>query len=141
MKAFCLGESSIEIPVAPLNDFHHGSAESLTGTLSTSSVEFYLKMGTLYTDLVGHEAFLDRYLELLKRDQLEETVSLSPLNDSLAYLVNLHAVHLSNQPVANCFALMQNFASAVLASSEAISMQVVTLAVFSDQVSVTLIWA
>lgn len=99
-------------------------------------------MVTLYNDLsVGkqHEQTLDRLLDLLKRDQLDEAVSLEPLVASLAHFVNVHTVHvvpaLQAAPASiQANEMMASFVRTVLAGSEALTVDASCLAAFTGLV-------
>ncbi|XP_057716422.1 dynactin subunit 1 isoform X3 [Corythoichthys intestinalis] len=65
--------------------------------LSECSVEVYKKMGSLYAEMSVHERSLDFLMELLRKDQLDETVNVEALTKAVNYYQQLYAVHLSQQ--------------------------------------------
>jgi len=70
-------------------------------SLATCSVELYLKVGTLFQELAIHEKCLDYLTELLRKDQLDETISLESLEKSLTFFHHLYNVHLASDQPAN----------------------------------------
>ncbi|XP_016418165.1 dynactin subunit 1a isoform X1 [Sinocyclocheilus rhinocerous] len=67
-------------------------------TLSQCGVEVYKRMGTLYSEMSVHEQSLDFLIDLLHKDQLDETVQVEPLTRAIRYYQQLYSVHLSDQP-------------------------------------------
>lgn len=53
--------------------------------LSKCSVEVYRKVGLLYPEMGVHERSLDFLIELLHKDQLDETVNVEPLTKAIKY--------------------------------------------------------
>ncbi|XP_031440402.1 dynactin subunit 1a isoform X3 [Clupea harengus] len=66
--------------------------------LSRCSVEVYQRIGTLYSEMSVHERSLDFLIELLHKDQLDETVQVEPLTKAIKYYQHLYSIHLSEQP-------------------------------------------
>ncbi|XP_034757048.1 dynactin subunit 1-like isoform X5 [Etheostoma cragini] len=64
--------------------------------LSTCSVEVFKRMGTLYSEMSFHERSLDYFIDLLHKDQLDETVQVEPLTKAIKYYQQLHSVHLAD---------------------------------------------
>ncbi|XP_035672851.1 dynactin subunit 1-like isoform X4 [Branchiostoma floridae] len=86
--------------------------------LNSCSVELYMKVGTLYPEMAMHERALDHLIDLLKKDQLDETVSMEALNKAIAFYQaardyleaqkrpkHLYSVHLMNE-VVDCTTLL-----------------------------------
>uniref|UniRef100_A0A3B4AVH1 Dynactin subunit 1 n=1 Tax=Periophthalmus magnuspinnatus TaxID=409849 RepID=A0A3B4AVH1_9GOBI len=63
--------------------------------LGSCSVEVFKRMGTLYSEMSFHERSLDYFIDLLHRDQLDETVQVEPLTKAIKYYQQLYSVHLS----------------------------------------------
>ena len=101
----------------------------------------FSKLITLYSDLSsGHESTLDRLLDLCKRDQLDEAVSLEGLISSVNFFVTVHTVHVvpilqASPEVMDCTEIMNDFARITLACSEAVTIDASCLAAFTGQVS------
>lgn len=53
--------------------------------LSQCSVNVYKKVGSLYPEMSVHERSLDFLIDLLHRDQLDETVRVEPLTKAIKY--------------------------------------------------------
>ncbi|XP_051754525.1 dynactin subunit 1a isoform X2 [Ctenopharyngodon idella] len=66
--------------------------------LNQCDVEVYKRMGTLYSEMSVHERSLDFLIDLLHKDQLDETVQVEPLTKAIKYYQQLYSVHLSEQP-------------------------------------------
>ncbi|XP_066277795.1 dynactin subunit 1-like isoform X27 [Branchiostoma lanceolatum] len=86
--------------------------------LNSCSMELYMKVGTLYPEMALHERALDHLIDLLKKDQLDETVSMEALNKAIAFYQaardyleaqkrpkHLYSVHLMNE-VVDCTTLL-----------------------------------
>ncbi|XP_058049821.1 dynactin subunit 1 isoform X2 [Ahaetulla prasina] len=65
--------------------------------LSKCSVEVYRKVGLLYPEMCVHERSLDFLIELLHKDQLDETVNVEPLTKAIKYYQHLYSIHLADQ--------------------------------------------
>ncbi|XP_073330706.1 dynactin subunit 1-like isoform X3 [Pagrus major] len=65
--------------------------------LNTCGVEVFKRMGTLYTEMSFHERSLDYFIDLLHKDQLDETVQVEPLTKAIKYYQQLYSVHLADQ--------------------------------------------
>lgn len=83
--------------------------------LDTCSAELFAKTATLYPEMMGHEKLLDLYVQLLRKDELDENVSLGNLERALSYFQSLYAVHLSNERQDERHLLTQNLRCLVLA--------------------------
>ncbi|XP_068129776.1 dynactin subunit 1 isoform X2 [Hyperolius riggenbachi] len=66
--------------------------------LNKCSVEVYKKVGALYPEMSVHERSLDFLIELLHKDQLDETVNVEPLTKAIKYYQHLYSIHLADQP-------------------------------------------
>uniref|UniRef100_A0A6Q2Z8L0 Dynactin subunit 1 n=1 Tax=Esox lucius TaxID=8010 RepID=A0A6Q2Z8L0_ESOLU len=66
-------------------------------SLNQCSVEVYKKIGTLYPEMSVHERSLDFLIDLLHRDQLDETVHVEPLTKAIKYYQHLYSIHLAEQ--------------------------------------------
>ncbi|XP_040062065.1 dynactin subunit 1 isoform X2 [Ixodes scapularis] len=65
--------------------------------LETCSVELFTKTATLYPEMLVHEKLVDLYLQLLRKDELDENIPLGHLERALSYFESLYAVHLSGE--------------------------------------------
>ncbi|KAJ7988874.1 hypothetical protein DPEC_G00313720 [Dallia pectoralis] len=66
-------------------------------SLNQCSVEVYKKIGTLYPEMSVHERSLDFLIDLLHRDQLDETVHVEQLTKAIKYYQHLYSIHLAEQ--------------------------------------------
>ncbi|XP_077136512.1 dynactin subunit 1 isoform X2 [Ranitomeya variabilis] len=66
--------------------------------LNKCSAEIYKKVGMLYPEMSVHERSLDFLIELLHKDQLDETVNVEPLTKAIKYYQHLYSIHLADQP-------------------------------------------
>ncbi|XP_047194745.1 dynactin subunit 1 isoform X9 [Hippoglossus stenolepis] len=64
--------------------------------LNTCNVEVFKRMGTLYSEMNFHERSLDYFIDLLHKDQLDETVQVEPLTKAIKYYQQLYSVHLAD---------------------------------------------
>ncbi|XP_067837142.1 dynactin subunit 1-like, partial [Heptranchias perlo] len=65
--------------------------------LGQCSVDVYKKIGGLYPEMSVHERSLDSLIELLHKDQLDETVNVEPLTKAIKYYQHLYSIHLLDQ--------------------------------------------
>ncbi|CAN9509456.1 unnamed protein product [Ophioblennius macclurei] len=65
--------------------------------LGNCTVEVFKRMGTLYSEMSFHERSLDYFIDLLHKDQLDETVQVEPLTKAIKYYQQLYSVHLADQ--------------------------------------------
>ena len=60
-------------------------------------MDVYKKVGSLYPEMSAHECSLDFLIELLHKDQLDETVNVEPLTKAIKYYQHLYSIHLAEQ--------------------------------------------
>uniref|UniRef100_A0A3P8S7M2 Dynactin subunit 1 n=1 Tax=Amphiprion percula TaxID=161767 RepID=A0A3P8S7M2_AMPPE len=65
--------------------------------LDQCSVDVYKKIGFLYPEMSVHERSLDFLIDLLHKDQLDETVNVEPLTKAIKYYQHLYSIHLVDQ--------------------------------------------
>ncbi|XP_078530714.1 dynactin subunit 1 isoform X5 [Lissotriton helveticus] len=65
--------------------------------MNKCNVEVYKKVGMLYPEMSVHERSLDFLIELLHKDQLDETVNVEPLTKAIKYYQHLYSIHLAEQ--------------------------------------------
>ncbi|XP_013873483.1 dynactin subunit 1 [Austrofundulus limnaeus] len=65
--------------------------------LGQCSVEVYKKVGSLYPEMSVHERSLDFLIDLLHKDQLDETVNVELLTKAIKYYQHLYSIHLADQ--------------------------------------------
>uniref|UniRef100_A0A4W4GSR8 Dynactin subunit 1 n=1 Tax=Electrophorus electricus TaxID=8005 RepID=A0A4W4GSR8_ELEEL len=97
--------SDLRGPVGEQLSFASGLVYSLTllqailhkyeQALNQCSVEVFKRMGTLYSEMSVHERSLDFLIDLLHKDQLDETVQVEPLTKAIKYYQQLYSIHLA----------------------------------------------
>lgn len=65
--------------------------------LNQCSVDVFKRMGTLHSEMSVHERSLDFLIELLHKDQLDETVQVEPLTKAIKFYQQLYSIHLADQ--------------------------------------------
>ncbi|XP_041476320.1 dynactin subunit 1-like isoform X6 [Lytechinus variegatus] len=96
--------------------------------LSTCSVELFCKIGTLFPEIAPHERCVDHMLDLLKKDQLDENVSMESLERAIEYLEHLYSVHLLQEEI-DTTNLMANHISFMSSGSDCVALEVKKLRV------------
>ncbi|RUS81403.1 hypothetical protein EGW08_010841 [Elysia chlorotica] len=94
--------------------------------LTSCSTDLFLKVGTLHPEMSAHEKHLDYYIDLLRKDQLDETISVDLLEKSIGFFQQLYSVHLSHERV-DCTRMMSNDVRLVLSGCDAITTEVTRL--------------
>ncbi|XP_075680207.1 LOW QUALITY PROTEIN: dynactin subunit 1-like [Dermatophagoides pteronyssinus] len=64
--------------------------------LAKCDTELFMKLGSLYPELAGHEKNVDNFVNLLREDKLDETVSLDSLEKILNYLHSLYNIYIAS---------------------------------------------
>lgn len=83
-------------------------------SLNTCKPEALLKVGATYPEMAGQEKNVDAFVELVKRDQLDENVPLEPLEKCFNYFKTLYPALLGaeeineNQLVSDYFRLLSS---------------------------------
>ncbi|XP_076067204.1 dynactin subunit 1-like isoform X5 [Oratosquilla oratoria] len=67
--------------------------------MRTCDVDVFLKLGTLYMEMASHERNIDFYVDLLRKDQLDENVPTEALEKSVMYFQTAYPAHLSGEKV------------------------------------------
>lgn len=121
-----------------LLNYWQGLLQQFKCVLNTCNVDLFTKLVTLYNDLSsGHEQSLDRLLDLCKRDQLDESVSLEGILSSITYFVNIHTVQLTpamqSPTVMDSSLIMSNFARILLAGADSLTVGASCIAVLTGQ--------
>lgn len=59
-----------------------------------------MQLGSLFPELSAHEKSIDHYVDLLREDKLDETVTLDSLEKTLSYLQSLYNIYMAsaNEP-------------------------------------------
>uniref|UniRef100_A0A8C5NAV3 Dynactin subunit 1 n=1 Tax=Gouania willdenowi TaxID=441366 RepID=A0A8C5NAV3_GOUWI len=80
---------SLSLLQATLHKYEHALAQC--------GVDVYKKVGSLYPEMSVHERSLDFLIDLLHKDQLDETVNVEPLTKAIKYYQQLYSIHLMEQ--------------------------------------------
>uniref|UniRef100_A0A8B9JD48 Dynactin subunit 1 n=1 Tax=Astyanax mexicanus TaxID=7994 RepID=A0A8B9JD48_ASTMX len=80
---------SLSLLQATLHKYEHA--------LNQCSVDVYKRVGSLYSEMSVHERSLDFLIDLLHKDQLDETVNVEPLTKAIKYYQHLYSIHLAEQ--------------------------------------------
>uniref|UniRef100_A0A673XMC4 Dynactin subunit 1 n=2 Tax=Salmo trutta TaxID=8032 RepID=A0A673XMC4_SALTR len=76
-------------------------------SLNSCSVEVYKRMGTLYSEMSVHERSLDFFIDLLHKDQLDETVHVEPLTKAIKYYQVAYYKHIFPEFNTSCSDIKQ----------------------------------
>ena len=63
--------------------------------LGRCDAELFMKLGSLFPELSAHEKSVDHYVDLLRADKLDETVTLDALEKTLSYLQSLYNIYMA----------------------------------------------
>ncbi len=63
--------------------------------LGRCDAELFMKLGSLFPELSAHEKSVDHYVDLLRADKLDETVTLDSLEKTLSYLQSLYNIYMA----------------------------------------------
>lgn len=118
----------LEALVAQLNEF--------SSAMSTCSPETFLRVGTLYPEMCVHERAVDFYIDLLRKNQLDETVPIDNLEKGLQYFQNIYPLHLGSEKIDHP-TFLRSHLKALLSAIEAllVELQVGQLLLAPDQAS------
>ncbi|XP_005089837.1 dynactin subunit 1 isoform X2 [Aplysia californica] len=97
-----------------------GCMRQYESALNNCSSDLFLKVGTLQPEMAAHEKSVDYFIDLLRKDQLDETVSVDLLEKSINFFQQLYSVHLSHEKV-DCTYMMGDDVKVVLSACDAIS--------------------
>ncbi|KAK3872406.1 hypothetical protein Pcinc_022506 [Petrolisthes cinctipes] len=67
--------------------------------LGTCGVETFLKLGTLFPEMASHERNMDFYIDLLRKDQLDENVPTEALERTVTYFSSAYPTHLVGEGI------------------------------------------
>ncbi|CAB1351444.1 unnamed protein product [Coregonus sp. 'balchen'] len=97
--------------------------------LNCCSVEVYKRMGTLYSEMSVHERSLDFFIDLLHKDQLDETVHVEPLTKAIKYYQQLYSIHLAEQ-TEDCTVQLADHIKFIQSALDCMGAEVVRLRAF-----------
>lgn len=70
-------------------------------SLNTCTPEMLLKVGATYPEIAAQEKIIDGFVELLKRDQLDENIHLEPLEKCVSYFNTMYPILLGAEHQQN----------------------------------------
>jgi len=91
--------------------------------LDNCSSDLFLKVGTLQPEMAAHEKSVDYFIDLLRKDQLDESVSVDLLEKSVHFFQQLYSVHLSSEKV-DCTFMMGDNIKIVLSACDAVTTEI-----------------
>ncbi|ELT87630.1 hypothetical protein CAPTEDRAFT_161353 [Capitella teleta] len=94
--------------------------------MNQCNIDLFLKIGTLLPELAVHEKAMDFLIEALRKDQLDENVSVEGLDKAINYFKHLYSVHLSGEKI-DCTNLMSDQMRILLAATDSINMDIARL--------------
>ncbi|XP_067656587.1 dynactin subunit 1-like isoform X2 [Haliotis asinina] len=103
-----------------------GIMRQYESALSTCSTELFTKIGTLLPEMMAHEKAVDYFIDLLRKDQLDETISLELLEKSINFFQQLYSVHLVNEKM-DCTTLLSDQVKQVLSACDCITTDITRL--------------
>ena len=95
-------------------NFSQGVVRQFSHALNSCSPQQFLEMGTLHQEMLQQEKALDFYVELLRKDQLDENVQLEALEKVVTYFNSIYAVQFSS--TVNGVALLTDHSKVLLAT-------------------------
>ncbi|XP_055894573.1 dynactin subunit 1-like isoform X2 [Biomphalaria glabrata] len=104
----------------------YGIMKQYESALNSCSTDLFLKIGTLLPEMTAHEKSVDYFIDLLRKDQLDETVSVDLLEKSISFFQQLYTVHLSHERV-DCTHMMSSDVRIVLSACDAIATEITRL--------------
>jgi dynactin 1 len=104
----------------------HGILKQFDSALNVCSVELLLKIGTLLLEMVNYEKTLDNFIEMLRRDELDNTTSTEGLEKVTIYFRQLYNVFLALEK-PDCTALMAHHTRTLLAASNCLALDISAL--------------
>ncbi|XP_056005085.1 dynactin subunit 1-like isoform X4 [Ostrea edulis] len=128
LKSHSAEQSSFSSSLVLLLNTLQGIMRQYDYALKTCNVDLLLKIGTLLPEISAHETSVDYFIELLRKDQLDETISLDLLEKSISYFQQLHSVHLAQEKV-DCTALMADQVRLVQSATECVGTDITRLRV------------
>ncbi|XP_059148678.1 dynactin subunit 1-like isoform X2 [Physella acuta] len=104
----------------------YGTMKQYESALNSCSTDLFLKIGTLLPEMSAHEKSVDYFIDMLRKDQLDETVSVDLLEKSISFFQQLYHVHLSHERI-DCTHMMSSDVRIVLSACDAISTEIARL--------------
>lgn len=90
-------------------------------SLNTCKPEALLKVGATYPEMTAQEKVIDGFVDLVKKNQLDENVSLEPLEKCFNYFKTLYPVLLGNEEKINDNQLLADYFKLVFSAVDGFS--------------------
>ena len=94
-----------------------------SSALSTCSPETFLRVGTLFPEMSVHERSVDFYIDLLRKNQLDENVPIDNLERGLNYFQHIYPLHLSGEKLDHP-SFLRSHLSALSSAFESLALEV-----------------
>ncbi|XP_014675205.1 PREDICTED: dynactin subunit 1-like [Priapulus caudatus] len=95
----------------------------IESSLALCPVDLFLRVGSLYSDFILHEKTVDFFIQLLKKDQLDENISLEPLEKACAFFNHVYSTYLSENG-ENCTQYLGNHVKMFNAACDWVSLDI-----------------
>lgn len=104
--------------------------------LSTCKPETLLKVGATYPEMLAQEKVIDGFIELVKRDQLDENVPTDALEKCVGYFNTVYPVLLGPENKSNHTQLLLNNVKSLTAACDGITTEALVIRKIIDVNSV-----
>ena len=98
--------------------------QQFKSSLETCAPETFVRAGTLYPEMSVHEKSVDFYIELLRKNQLDENVPLDQLEKGLQYFQHIYPLHLASEKIDHPN-FLKSHVRAVASALDSIAMDIV----------------
>ncbi|XP_050299895.1 dynactin subunit 1 isoform X2 [Anthonomus grandis grandis] len=105
-------------------------------SLNTCKPETLLKVGSTYPEMAAQEKIVDGFVDLVKRDQLDENVSLESLEKCFNYFKTLYPVLLGGEEKLNQNQLSSDYVKLLLCAVDGFSIDAAVVRCLSESGSV-----
>lgn len=95
--------------------------------LSTCKPETLLKVGATYPEILAQEKIIDGYVELVKRDQLDENIPMEALEKCVGYFNTVYPVLLGPENKSNHTQLLLNNVKSLTAACDGITTEAIVI--------------
>lgn len=95
--------------------------QQFENALNTCTAELFLKIGGMYPEFALHERTLDAFIQLLKKDQLDETISLEAVEKAIAFFQHVYNTYFVESSV-DCTSYLSHHVKLIGSASDCISL-------------------
>nr|CAI5831015.1 unnamed protein product [Callosobruchus analis] len=104
--------------------------------LNTCKPETFLKVGSNYLEMAAQEKIIDGFVELLKRDQLDENVPTESLEKCVAYFNNLFPVLFGSECKLNQTQLLNDYVKSLLSVVDGFNFEAIAIRCLTETANV-----